>query len=151
MFLLLDQDPDGVPAAVAARQARQAVLYDERRSFEFLLGEAALRWRPGSPGLMVAQIRHLESAMTLPNVRLGILPFGEVPDTVMGEFVLYDQRDDDPVITAELWGGTVESTRPDQLTEYENVLGRLGDAAVWGDDALTLLRRLAAELRTERS
>ncbi len=147
VVLLLDQDPEGVPAAVAARQARQAVLYDERRSFEFLLGEAALRWCPGPSALMVAQIRHLESAMTLANVRLGVLPFGEVPDTVMGEFVLYDQGGDDPLVTSELWGGTVESNRPDQFAEYEAVLRRLGAVSLWGDDALGFLHRLAAGLR----
>ena len=39
-------------AAVAARLARQEALHDPARSFEFVMTEAALRYRPGTPDIL---------------------------------------------------------------------------------------------------
>ena len=38
-----------VPSSAAERINRQSTLYEEDKEFEFLIGEAALRWRPGPP------------------------------------------------------------------------------------------------------
>ena len=47
--------PD-IAAAVAARMNRQAILYDDSKHLEFILTEAAVRWRLGPENLMRAQV-----------------------------------------------------------------------------------------------
>ena len=73
---------DSVAAAVAARIDRQLALYEEGKKFEFLVTEAALRWRPGPPRLMVAQLDRVATVSTLDNVSIGQIPFSAEADTV---------------------------------------------------------------------
>src|SRR5215467_6659762 len=49
-------DPEGVDAAVGARMARQQVLYETGRSFEFVTTEAALRIGAAPAPVMVGQL-----------------------------------------------------------------------------------------------
>ena len=59
--------------------SRQGVLYDQSKVFEFVIMEAALRLLPCPPQVMLGQLDRLMS-MDLPNVTLGIIPFGpELP------------------------------------------------------------------------
>jgi hypothetical protein len=67
--------PD-VEEAVATRMRRQHLLYDPEKTFEFILAESVLRWMLCPPEAMAAQLDRLQSAMNLPNVRFGIIPFG---------------------------------------------------------------------------
>ena len=62
-------------AAVAARLERQQALHDKSRDFEFLMTEAALRWRPGPPELLAAQLDHIAALATLDTVELGVIPW----------------------------------------------------------------------------
>jgi transcriptional regulator with XRE-family HTH domain len=59
-------------AAVAKRMERQTILYNQSKHFEFLITESALRWRPGPPELMKAQLDRVISMASLPNVKLGV-------------------------------------------------------------------------------
>jgi Domain of unknown function (DUF5753) len=68
--------PD-IAAAVAVRMERQTILYHQHKQFEFVVTEGALRWRPGPPDMMRAQLDRLMSAASLPNVTLNLVPFGE--------------------------------------------------------------------------
>ena len=53
IMALADTGHDGgLAAAVAARLARQQALHDPARSFEFVMTEAALRYRPGAPDIL---------------------------------------------------------------------------------------------------
>ena len=51
--------------------ARQQALYSSDRAFEFILTEAALRYRPGSGDVLTAQLAHLASVATLETVSVG--------------------------------------------------------------------------------
>lgn len=69
----------GVPAdeadladAVKARMDRQVVLYDRSKRLEFVLTEAALRWRPGPVDVQLAQLDRLEALTS--TVPIGIIP-----------------------------------------------------------------------------
>src|SRR5439155_5602813 len=70
-------DPEGrldVAAAIAARMDRQIVLYEESRRFEFVVAEAALRWRVAPVSVMLAQIDRVMAVAGLGAVTLGVLP-----------------------------------------------------------------------------
>lgn len=69
-------DPDAIPAALAGRLERQLALYDTGRRFEFLITEAALRWRSGPHRLLIAQLDRVASLSTLENVSVGLIPHG---------------------------------------------------------------------------
>src|SRR5262249_13413296 len=69
--IVLSGYPTGRPdigAAVASRMERQAILYDEGRRLEFVIAEAALRWRVGPAPVMRAQLDRIASLATLASV-----------------------------------------------------------------------------------
>ena len=67
-----------IDATVQARMRRQDVLYDQAKVFEFIITEAALRFFPCPPQMMLGQLDRL-LRLGLDNVTLGIIPFGELP------------------------------------------------------------------------
>ena len=62
--------------SIALKLERQAILHDKSKHFEFLLTESALRWQLCEPSVMAVQLDRLVSLSRLPNVRIGVLPFG---------------------------------------------------------------------------
>jgi transcriptional regulator with XRE-family HTH domain len=65
--------------AVGERIGRQTILEDRRRSFQFIIHEAALRRLPIASMHQREQISRLLGIMQLPNVCLAILPFSAAP------------------------------------------------------------------------
>lgn len=71
-----------VSAAVEARMERQRVLYDRdgngepRRTFEFVVTEAALRMPPCPVQVMIGQLDRLLAILGLDNVTLAVIPMG---------------------------------------------------------------------------
>jgi transcriptional regulator with XRE-family HTH domain len=128
-----------VAAAVTARLERQAVLYDEGRQFEFVLTEAALRWRPGPPGLLLAQLDRLLSMATLPNVRLGVVPWDrEAAAAPANGFTVFDTGEEAVVLVETL---STESflTGERHLEVYRQAFDRFREAAFFGEDAATAI------------
>lgn len=66
--------PDDVNAGVAARMERQRILYGTQHRFHFVLAEQALRTMVGDQEVMSGQLDRILSVMSLPRVRLGIVP-----------------------------------------------------------------------------
>jgi transcriptional regulator with XRE-family HTH domain len=130
--------------AVSARMERQAALYDEAKSFAFVLTEGALRWRIGSPSVHAIQLHHLAGLANLPNVKVGIIPMlAEVGARQTNMFAIFDE------IAVVIETMTAELTlREEQLIGfYARVFGTLSDHAVYGEDARVILDRIVAELR----
>jgi len=131
-------DPD---AAVEARMRRQEVLYDQSRTFEFVITEAALRLLPCPPQVMAGQLDRLLS-LDLDNVTLGIIPMGvQLAVLPFNDFLMLDGR-----ATVETHGSE------DEVGEEESaVYGRIFDLlmaeAVTGDEARRLITAAAGELR----
>jgi transcriptional regulator with XRE-family HTH domain len=142
-------DPDGkrdVAAAVAARMDRQTVLYDVDKQFEFLLTEGALRWQPGAPSLMLAQLDRLASIATLPNVTIGVLPYGrEATMLHLNGFTIFDHPEK-PFVLLETYGGEQRLNKEDEITPYRVAFSRLRDAAVTGQGAVEVIRRIMSDL-----
>lgn len=131
----LHHSRNDVEEAVATRLRRTEHLYDPDRRFEFLMTEAVVRFvLPESPAVMYAQLDRLLSLSRLPNVRLGIIPFGRhLPVTPQRGFQIYGQT------------GAVEDflkheyLYDDDLAKLEEVLAGLWSEALEGDDARRLI------------
>lgn len=129
-------------AALTARLDRQSVLHEEGRRFEFLLGERALRWAPG-PGVMAAQLDRIASLATLEAVEVGVLPDAAPGVVPWHNFVMQFPADGSPpYVTAELISAPMTVTGPD-VQLFDELWQRMWSAAVVGDDAVEMIRRMA--------
>lgn len=139
----------GYGQAVAARLERQEALYDEARRFEFVLTEAALRWRPGSAAMLAIQLDRLASLATLQSVSLGVIPAGARIRTVPWcGFVLHEDREDnEPFVTLELPHAGLTVTEPSDVEIYRKEFELLRESAVFDDEARELLERISREVR----
>jgi transcriptional regulator with XRE-family HTH domain len=135
-----DQD---IASAVAARMARQAMLYERGKSFEFLMTEGALRWRIVPTDVHVGQLNHLASLATLANVSLDIIPWhAQVAAHQTTMFCLFD----DASAYVELLNGEVTTEDRQDVARYTAVWSALSQAAMTGEDAIAELHRIANEL-----
>jgi transcriptional regulator with XRE-family HTH domain len=144
-------DPDNptTPEAIALRIQRQTRLYDEGRRNEFVIGEAALRWRYGPAVVQVNQLRQLQTLTHLRAVFVGILPLDrETPVWHSIGFTLLEDRADeaDPLVHLEALDTFVNIADAEDVTHYQQVFDGLRDLAVVGDEARALLARLTDEL-----
>jgi hypothetical protein len=131
--------PD-LAAAVAKRTERQTILYDQSKSFEFLITEGALRWRPGPPELMRAQLDRLASMASLPNVELGVLSLDqEALDAYLHPFVVFELGDE-TLVTVETYSAELQVNEPQEVLVYQRTLERLRGAALWADQAIQIIR-----------
>lgn len=151
VFRLVDVLGEGdYTGAVAARVERQQTLYDEARQFEFLLTEAALRWRPGPPTMLAAQLDRVASLATLTNVSIGLIPAGvEMAVVPWCGFHLYEDREDDqpPFVTIETAHAGLTVSDPSDVAIYRHQLALIREAAVFDADAAVLLARITEEVR----
>jgi transcriptional regulator with XRE-family HTH domain len=132
-----------IPSAVAARMARQAILYEHGKSFEVLMTEGALRWRIAPTDVHVGQLRHLTSLATLDNLSLGIIPWhAKVAAHQTTMFCLFDERS----AYVELSNGEVATEDRQDVADYMAVFAALSESAVTGDDAIAELERITSEL-----
>ncbi|GGK79821.1 transcriptional regulator [Sphaerisporangium melleum] len=137
-------------AALAARLDRQLLLYDESRSFHFLITEAALRWRPGPRAMLAAQLDRISSVSTLGNVSIGVLPIdceSRAPNS--HAFTIYEPADEesDDFVTVETIHSRVKAYHPSDVELYRSRWSIYGESALSGDDARRFLGELIAEFR----
>ncbi len=131
---------------------RKEVLYAPGHRFEFVVTEGALRWRPGpddAPHVLVAQIRHLVSLSTLPNVRIGVVPWRTPMRSCPNYgFVTYGEPGTDPDVWVHTGTKTAatEHRDPDDVALYLRRWDMLVADARFGDEARAELERVAAEL-----
>jgi transcriptional regulator with XRE-family HTH domain len=135
-----------IGAAVAARLARQQALHDPDRRFEFLMTEAALRFRPGPQEVLTAQLDHLAAVVTLAQITFGVIPAdAEMHAITRCGFVLYEHRIDHeaPFAVVETPHASVYASEPADFETYRNEFARFANSAVYGAEALDLVRRIA--------
>ncbi|OLT12954.1 hypothetical protein BJF79_03375 [Actinomadura sp. CNU-125] len=143
VLMLIDPDNEHKTAdAVARRLERQTLLYDVSKRFEFVLTEGALRWRPGPPALMRAQLDRVMSVATLPNVTIGILPQDRQAEMLqLNGFTIFDHGDR-PFVLVETYHEDGRRDDEETVASYRRVFSRLLDEAIVGDEAMSLTRRL---------
>ncbi|MBT8224384.1 MAG: helix-turn-helix transcriptional regulator [Dactylosporangium sp.] len=139
--------PDDAESATATRLASQQVLHSGLRRFVFVLEEQALRTRFGDPGVMVDQLDHLLSVLSLPRVSLGIVP-------AMAERTFVSQVPfwvwDDDKVTLETISAEVEITRPDEVSLYAAAFDLIRQSAVYGGQARGLITAIRDEFQRLR-
>ncbi|WP_245901061.1 helix-turn-helix domain-containing protein [Prauserella shujinwangii] len=138
----MHESPRDTEDAVRARMERQQVLYDETKTIELLMTEAAL-WFPAAPSsVMLAQIDRLITLQGLPALRLGIIPLGaQLPAGITHNFVMKDD-----VVTIELITTELATRAPEDVQLFERYLDRLWSVAAEGDDARAILTRAARQV-----
>jgi transcriptional regulator with XRE-family HTH domain len=130
----------GIDAAVKERMARQSVLREPGRRFDYVLTEGALRWRPGSKAMMQEQFGKLMAAAALPGVTLSIIPFGREARAVYSHGFAVFHIPGGPVVLAE--GYTKEDliADPDDVDAYERIFSLLHESALTGPEAARFAR-----------
>ncbi len=140
--------PD-IAAAVSARLERQTILYDESKRLEFVVAEAALRWRIGPLQTMLTQLDRLISLATLPSVSIGVIPqAAEVAAWHIHGFAILDERSDGvPVVRVETLTTGLSISDPQEVERYRQAFRLLRATAVFDDRAEDLIRALMSEVR----
>ncbi|MGH7883010.1 MAG: helix-turn-helix domain-containing protein [Candidatus Dormibacteraceae bacterium] len=142
-------DRSDLPAAVAARIDRQTLLYNQDHHFEFILTEAALRWRIATPHVYMAQLDRIANVATLPNVEVGILPLAqELPAWHWHSFIIFDdcKSDVDPMVLVETATAAVEVSDEEDVNKYRKIFADLRGAAITGGSIFQLLDSIRAGL-----
>ena len=142
--------PDKLAAAVMARMERQLPLHDPARTFDFLITEAALRWRPSTRPLLAAQVDRISTLSTLDNVSVGVLPLAmpaQVPYT--HAFTLYEPAsdDDDVLINVEMIHADMQLSNVSDVYAFRRRWATLHGSALHGDEARAFLQEMIIELR----
>lgn len=154
MFSLGDESKsaDVVAESLDARMRRQQVVYEDDRRFEFVLTEAALRWRPGPARLMLGQLDRIISLSTLDNVAVGVVPLDAVATTFSTHaFVIYDDLDDDhdPFVEVEAIHANLIVNDATNVGLYRTRWTRLCEMAIFGDEVQAWFAERTAALRAE--
>ncbi|GAA2600103.1 helix-turn-helix transcriptional regulator [Actinomadura fulvescens] len=140
----LSHSPADTSKAVAKKLERQAVLYDESKTFNFIIVESAIRWAILPPALMALQIDRLVSLSHLPNIQVGVIPLGvHSPRGPMNTFTVYDNR----LATAETFNGAIVMRDPRDVTFYRELFSQFASLALFEDDARAQLTQWAALFR----
>lgn len=133
---LHDIEVDDVEASVVERLQRQQLLYDRSKHFQLLIGESVLRWLLVPPSVMRAQLDRLHTVIGLPNVEIGVLPFGvELEWTPQQAFWLFG----DVAIVEGFVGETLYEG--DEAGQFSKVMDLLWAQAAVGDEARQLIHR----------
>lgn len=154
VFALVDVlGNDDHPAAVQARLERQKILYDTRRSFEFIMLDEVLR-RPVVPAdVLAAQLDHIASVATLPNVTVRVIPVcAPVRALPWCGFNLHaDLADGEPpYVMVELPHAGVTVSDPEDVAIYQRHLTLLRESSLPVQESLARIHAVAAEMRTHR-
>jgi transcriptional regulator with XRE-family HTH domain len=148
--VMLQGNPSGqadIAEAVSARMQRQQVLYDQTKQFEFIVTEHAIRWRPGPAQMLPAQLGHLMTMATLPNLKLGVIPEGiEAPLPYLHPFILHEYEEDDPLVIVETYTAELQVRDARDVELYRSYLRRLRSVARWQQGAISLIRTIASEV-----
>ncbi|MFL6122337.1 DUF5753 domain-containing protein [Actinophytocola sp.] len=137
------------PAAeLASRLQRQLALYDTDREFEFLITEAALRWRPGPVQLLLQQLDRIASISSLENVSVGLIPWSAEALTLSTHaFVMYEDEQRQSWVTVETIHADVRVAAPEYLEIYRSRWSLLRKAALFDADAQEFLSSIVDDVR----
>ncbi|MFJ8177558.1 helix-turn-helix domain-containing protein [Streptomyces sp. NPDC094469] len=143
VFSLPPELPDETRArTVAARMERQATLYEEGRSFHFVICEHVLRWLICEPAVMAVQLDRLVSLSRLPNVTVGVVPLaGRMPDFPMTCFSVHDDR----LVIVETFHSEITTRDPRDVQTYVDTFQRFADVSLYGDDMRVLVEHIRDE------
>ncbi len=124
---------------VVARQRRQAILVDLRRSFRFLISERAVAMPVVPADTMAAQLDRILNVAHQDNVEIAVLPLGVVSPIAYffgGSFVILDSD----LVIEETLCADLEIRQPESVATYEDHFNASMSIAITGNEALNILR-----------
>ncbi|WP_101254287.1 DUF5753 domain-containing protein [Streptomyces barkulensis] len=132
---------------VTARLERQATLYEDGRSFHFVICEHVLRWLVCEPAVMATQLDRVVSLSRLPNVSIGVVPLtGRMPDFPMTCFSIHDDR----LVIVETFHSEITTREPRDIQTYIETFGRFSAVALHGDDMRCLVEGIRDDFFLQR-
>ncbi|MGQ4599539.1 Scr1 family TA system antitoxin-like transcriptional regulator [Nocardia sp. R6R-6] len=134
--------PMDAPQVVAARMARQRIVWDSNPlPFRAVIEQYVLDRIVGGPAVMRSQLEHLLVLMELENVELHVMPVGvTVHDGLDGDFMLLHFDQAQSIGYIEYPAGALYVQEQDQVALYKMAADRLCDAALSISDSAELIR-----------
>lgn len=128
---------DSEPRARAEGRARRHDhIYDESKTFTFIITEGVLRAGPASSEVMTAQLDRLMTVLALGNVDLRVIPpaasLGALP---LNAFAIYDRE----LVLVETFVDEIEHYDDADSRQYVEVFHHLHQVALGGDAARDLI------------
>lgn len=137
------QIPDDLAEGVAARMQRQHILYKGNHRFHFILAQQALLTAVGDTQTMLGQLDRLLTSLSLPRVRLGVIPANATYQVPTNQFIMFDER----MVHVETISAELTITQPREILLYAKTFQHLSQQAVYGQTAGKLIHEALAELR----
>ncbi|EMF01627.1 helix-turn-helix domain-containing protein [Streptomyces mobaraensis NBRC 13819 = DSM 40847] len=139
-------DPAEVERRVSLRMERQKLLFSERAPhFHAVLDEAALHRPYGDADVMRGQLQHLIDLSEQPNVTLQVMPFrhgGHAGESGAFTVLRFPESDLPDVVYLEHLTGALYLDKPDEVAQYERVMGRLRADSLSPSGTRNLMRRM---------
>lgn len=128
-----------VNEALGSRMDRQAVLYDDSKSFSFVLTDSALRWPWKSTSVMRAQYDRLINIGSLEHVSIRLIPEGTITGLApWNAFCVYG----DDTVTVETFTAEVIVRDKRDVERYIEVFDKFQQVALPEDKTRKLLNNL---------
>ncbi len=135
--------PDDVDEAVTARMRRQEMLYAPGKLFHFVITEAVLRYQSCPPNVFAGQLDRLLALISMPNARLGIIPFaGAYPVSPLHGFWIYD----DKLVLVETFAAELNLAQRPEIQLYSRLYENLARIAVYTSAARSMVMEAIAML-----
>lgn len=143
----LDQIPNDLEEAVAARMKRQRVLYTGDRRFIVVLEEQALRTRVGDDAtVMKDQLNRLLTITSQHRISLGIIPStGHRHTWVSVGFWIFDRH----TVHIDTPSAELTITQRSEIAVFERKFLRHQQSAVYGGEARSLINKAIIDLLSE--
>jgi hypothetical protein len=145
-----DSPAERVPALVELRtRRRELVESEDAPQFSFLLDEAVIRRRAGSPDVTSRQLRHLAELAGRPNVTIQVVPFAAgFHQGMKGPFkvIEFDDSPDENIVFLEGPREDFISDDPEVAQSYLETFGRITRLALAPSDSVDLLHKAADEV-----
>ncbi|MBZ4318248.1 helix-turn-helix domain-containing protein [Streptomyces huiliensis] len=139
-------DTAEVERRVSLRMERQKLLFSERAPhFHAVLDEAALHRPYGDADVMRGQLQHLIDLSEQPNVTLQVMPFrhgGHAGESGAFTVLRFPESDLPDVVYLEHLTGALYLDKPEEVAQYERVMGRLRADSLSPSGTRDLMRRL---------
>jgi transcriptional regulator with XRE-family HTH domain len=129
-----------IASEVSKNIQRQDLLWDRSKSFYFIMPEAALYTMPADTAVQLAQLDRLERLIGYKHISIGIVPLH------MGMLFFETSSfsiQDDALVLVYMGDRTVKVQEQETIVKYMNAFAELDQKAVYGDEALQLVRKAA--------
>ncbi|MEV4435853.1 helix-turn-helix transcriptional regulator [Streptomyces sp. NPDC049585] len=141
-------DDEIVEQRVTQRLQRQEKLHRKPLvPFHFAIYEAALRTNVGGPGVMKAQLDHLQKASELRNVCLQVLPVGRyTPSSLCGPFTLLETPTHRHIAYVEGQNTSALHSEASMVSDFIHGYGLIRTQALSAEETVEFIGKVSQEL-----